>query len=165
MPNKYYKLQAISYKLKSGFGLLEIIISVALVSVSLFSLAAVGRLAFRATSESLVNIRAAFLAEEGIEALRSIRDDNWPNISSLIPDQPYHLSFSGGIWKATTPPQLIDGEFTRTFIMQPVYRDAGGNIASSGDPDPEARRVVLDVARGADKKTELVSYLVNLFGD
>lgn len=148
----------------NGFGLLEIIISVALISISLFSLAAVGRLSFRAVSESSNGIKADYLAEEGGEVLRIMRDDNWDNIASLALGQPYHLVFSDGAWLATTSPQLIDGLFSRTFILEQVFRDAQDNISLSGDSDPSSRKIILEVSWGTKSK-EVITYITNLFGD
>lgn len=145
---------------------MEIVIAVALITISLFALAAVAQLSLRASRESLRDVKAAFLAEEGIEALRTMRDENWSNISFLTQDQFYHLIFSAGAWQATTDPQLIGGLFSRTFKLSPVYRDASHNIAPSGDLDTGARKIVLEVSwNNGAKKVALTSYITNLFED
>ncbi len=148
---------------KKGFGLLEAVISIAVVSISLFSLAAVGQISFKASSEAARDIKAGYLAEEGFEALKTIRDNGWPGISSFSQEQDYFLFFSGGSWQATTSPQTIDGVFSRKFVLSPVYRDASDNIVSSGVLDPDSRRAVLTVSWGQGKSRVFITYLTNLF--
>lgn len=147
-----------------GFGLLEIIISASLISISLFSLAAVSRLSFKAVSEGLNGIKAGYLAEETVEALRMTRDDSWNNLAALSLGQPYHLLFSGDVWLATTSPQLIDGLFSRTFILESVFRDAQDNISLTGENDPSSRKIIARVSWGAKSK-EVITYITNIFGD
>ena len=150
----------------SGFGLMEIIISITLISVSLFAFATVSRIAFRAVLESSDRQRGGFLLEEGFEAIKTIRDDGWTNISSLTLDMSYHLVFSGGTWSATTSSQLIDGIFTRTFMLGEVFRNASDNIASSGTSDPGTRRMEIEVTweeRGDERTMSAVSYITNIF--
>ncbi|QQG45984.1 MAG: hypothetical protein HYY55_03335 [Candidatus Niyogibacteria bacterium] len=149
----------------AGFGLLEAVVAVSLVAVSLFSLVAVGQIAFKSATESLDGIEAAYLAEEGVEVLRLMRDDNWSNISALAPDQTYQPVFSAGSWSATTAPQLIDGKFSRTFVLRRVYRDAGDNIAVSGTLDTDAVKAELNLDWSQNENIGLTSYVVNLFRD
>lgn len=149
-----------------GFGLMEIIISITLISVSLFAFATVSRIAFRAVLESSDRQRGGFLLEEGFESIKTMRDDGWANISSLTLDMPYHLIFSEGTWSATISSQLIDGIFTRTFILREVFRDTSDNIASSGTSDPDARRMEIKVTweeRGDERTMSAVSYITNIF--
>jgi len=153
------------YLFKKGFGLLEAVIAIAVVSASLFSLAAVSQLSFRASSESARDIKAGFLAEEGFEALKTIRDSGWANIGALNQGQDYYLVFSGGSWQATSAPQLVDGIFARKFVLSPVYRDASDNISPSGALDSDSLRVTLDLSWGQGKNKEFITYIVNLFQD
>lgn len=155
--------------LKNGFGLIEIVISITLISVALFAFATTSRIAFRAVNEASDRQRAGFLAEEGIEALKTIRDDDWTNISLLTLNQSYHLVFLGGVWNATTTVQLIDGLFTRTFTLSEVFRDpANDNIASSGESDSDTRKVKIEIdwqTYNATRTTEAITYITNLFQD
>ena len=149
-----------------GFGLIEIIISITLISVSLFAFATVSRIAFRAVLESSDRQRGGFLLEEGFESIKTMRDDGWANISSLTLDMSYHLIFSEGTWSATISSQLIDGIFTRTFILREVFRDTSDNIASSGTSDPDTRRMEIEVTweeRGDERTMSAVSYITNIF--
>ncbi|MEK7567223.1 MAG: hypothetical protein AAB527_03775 [Patescibacteria group bacterium] len=164
--------------LNQGFGLLEIIISAALISSSLFSLAYMTKVALRATTESFLNAKASYLAEEALEAARFIRDKGWSaNIDPLISGSVYYPVFLAGGWVAsTTSPALIDGIFGRQMVFEDVYRSiANSNIvpADSGEPkvlDPDTIKVTAAVSRlkgsgTASSSVELITYITNLFKD
>lgn len=168
MPNKF---------LSKGFGLLEIIISVALISGSLFALASVAQLALRATNESFFGAKASFLAEEGLESARFVRDNGWTaNITPLARGANYYPVFSSGQWlMSTTSPGLTDNIFDRRIIFEDVYRRASDdNIVPQDSPDNKyldvntvkVRSLVLWPKVGeATSSVELITYLTNLFGD
>lgn len=155
-----------NYNSNNGFGLLEIVLAIALISGSLFALTAVSQVAFRATEEASDRVRASFLLEEGFEALKLIRDDSWINISSLNNDQTYYLIFSGGSWQTTSSPEIIEGLFTRSFVSKEVLRDGAYNIASSGTSDGEIRKVEMSIIwdqRGVAREIKGTTYLANIF--
>lgn len=136
-----------------GFGLLEIIIAVAIVSGSLFALAEVSALAVRLTQTALAEHQALFLAEEGVENARLARDTGWSDL----------LSSAGT--------ETIDA-FTRATVLEDVYRrDADDDIAPAGssDPktlDPNTKKIMVTVSwegRKGTINTILSAYLTNLF--
>lgn len=152
--------------LLAGFGLLELIIAIGVVGVSLFALLGAGQIAQRAVADSSRRLQAVYLFEEGMEALRVMRDGAWSNIASLEINQPYILAFVSGLWEATTTPQSIEGIFNRTFTLREVFRDADDNIAASGTFDPGMRKVEMSVSwnlRGAASAINGTSFLANLF--
>lgn len=136
-----------------GFGLLEIVIAVAIISGSLFALAEVSTLAVRITQGALAEQQAIFLVEEGIENARLARDTSWATL----------LASSGT--------ETIDG-FTRVMALEDVYRrNSDDDIvpANSSDPkklDPNTKKVTATVSwqtqKGAANRT-LSAYLTNLF--
>lgn len=151
--------------LERGFGLLEIIFASAILSVLLFALMAAGNIAFRATSEALHRTQAAFLFEEGFEALKTIRDQNWNAFAALAPDQQYYLIFTDNQWKATTTAFAV-GIFTRTVQLEAVARDELDNIAPTGVEDPDTKKAKITVRwqeHGQEKNITGVSYFPNTF--
>lgn len=136
-----------------GFGLLEIIIAVAIISGSLFALADVSTLAVRITETALAEQQAIFLAEEGIENARLARDTSWAKLLS-----------SSGMGTINT--------FTRAVTLEDVYRrNSDDDIipASSSDQktlDPNTKKVTVTVSWQTQKgtaNTTLSAYLTNLF--
>lgn len=152
-----------------GFGLIETVVGAAIIVVVLLGLSTLGQYTFRMVDESNFRIRAGFLAEEGIEAARSMRDASWTaNIASLALGTDYSLVFSSGVWQTTATPQaLIDGVFTRTLQLAAVNRDSLDVITSSGGTlDPNAKRVTVQVAwsnRGRTGSMMIQTYMTNLF--
>ena len=155
-----------------GFGLLEIVIAVAIVGGALWALASVFLLAERAQELSREKLQAVFLAEEGLEVLRYLRDAGWnQNIASLALGADYYLTFASSTsqWVISSAPvPAVDGIFSRSFLVQAVLRDSGDNIAPSGTNDPETRKIIMKVAWSFQQSSESVSleaYLTDIFNN
>lgn len=154
---------------KSGFGLVEIIIGVAIISASLFSLAAVSQISLRLAQTSRQNIKAGFLLEEGVEAVKFLRDAGWDtNIASLTAGVPYYLNFNGTSWESTYVNSYIDGVFERSFVIEDVYRDANDDIAESGDFDLNTKKISVFVSWETPTGTmtkSISTYITNIFNN
>ncbi|QQG42781.1 MAG: hypothetical protein HYW15_01010 [Candidatus Giovannonibacteria bacterium] len=154
-----------------GFGLLEIVIAVSLISGTIFSLAFVFLLANKLEVRASNQVRANFLAEEGLEVLRSLRDKSWSdNLASLNAGTTYYLSFNpvSSSWSVTTSnPGLIDGVYARSFAVASVNRDDSDNIVSSGGTlDPNTKEFRVSVSwqeRGVYSTTTVSTYLSDIF--
>lgn len=162
---------------KTGFGLIEIVVATALISGSLFALALISQIATRASSEGISGLKGTYLAEEAMEAVRSIRDDGWTvNIKPLFLDEIYYPSFSFSKWSlSTTSPGLIDG-YDRQVIFEEVWRrSADDNIIPAEsvedkyiDPDTLKLRITVSwpkAGQDATSSVQLINYLANVFLD
>jgi Tfp pilus assembly protein PilV len=154
---------------KSGFGLLEVVIGVAIISITLFGLMAVSRTALRIVDGAAQNVQAGFLLEEGVEAIKIMRDSGWSaNISTLSAGAPHYFNFDGSTWRATTSNIFIDGVFERSFIIENVYRDGDDDIAASGTLDQDTKKISVSVSwnkrTGTTTKT-ISTYIANLFNN
>ena len=174
----YFSLFAFRFKFNKGFGLIEIVVSTALIASSLFALAAIARTALRASGEGLSATKGSYLAEEALEAVRSIRDDGWTaNISPLVLGETYYPEFSSSKWELfTTSPGLIDGAFERNVVFEEVFRrTSDDNIVPADSPDDkeldeDTLKITASVSwprAGSDatSSVELINYLTNLFED
>lgn len=156
-----------SQKKYRGFGLVEIIIAVAIVSISLFALSNASNLAFTLIDESTRETRASFLLEEGVEAVRILRDSGWSaNIAPLTSGTGYYPIFATNWTLASTDPGPIDGIFTRTITLENVLRDGNDDIAPTGTPDLDTKKVTVSVSwngpRGNTKTRSIATYITNL---
>jgi len=120
----------------NGFSLIEIILSSGL--LALFALAFLSVLGFsqESTLRAGQRNRAIILAEEGLEAARGIRDENF---SYLMPGT-FGL-LANNKWNLTVQPELIDN-FTRTITIVDInsqtkqvtsevaWKQTGGNQVS-----------------------------------
>lgn len=148
-----------------GFGLVEIVVATAVVVASFFALTAAVRMALNGLQESAREAQASFLLEEAVEAVRSLRDESWGTyIAPVATSTAHYPVFSGGRWTmATSNPGLIDGTFTRTVVLEDVWRkNADDDIVDAGAPDPKTfdpgtKRVVARVSWGTATPTETLA--------
>jgi prepilin-type N-terminal cleavage/methylation domain-containing protein len=150
-----------------GFTLVEILIAVAIITVSTLAAMSVASRAILTAHQSLYLTQTAFLLEEGGEVARLLRDNAWANIANLNPGTDYYPIYSGGAWTLSTSPSQI-GRFTRTVIVAPVNRDANDDIAVAGTNDPGTRLITVNVAwleNGNNFSRSLSFYLSNIFND
>jgi len=62
---------------KSGFTLVEILIAVAVLAVTLTAMANLVIVTMKANSSNMNTLQGYYLAEQGLEAMRNVRDSNW----------------------------------------------------------------------------------------
>lgn len=82
-------------------------------------------------------------AAEGIEAARDIRNRSY---AALVITPAIGAVVSNGVWALSGTSTVFD-KYTRVLAISPVYRDADGNIISSGGTlDPNTKQVVSTVS-------------------
>lgn len=147
---------------KKGFGLIEIVVTAAVVITALFAFSQAGILAVRLLRAEKENLEATLLAQESMEAVRSLRDESWTNnIATLANGTIYYPIVENGKWKfSTVSPGILNGKYTRVVIFDEVRRDAQDKISSSGTVDSGTRKVTSRVTWGS-KQEEIVTYITN----
>lgn len=149
-----------------GWGILEIVIGTAIISVVLLLLIGVLTNLLRYSATNLRQVQAGLLAQEGAEAARIFRDTGWANIAHLTAGQSYALYFNGTRWATSTTPVFVDNLFDRRISVSAVCRNANSDIAACGTNDANTKLVTISVAWrvGAATSTRSISlYLFNLF--
>lgn len=146
-------------KNKSGFTLIEVILALVLLTVFMGAGVTLFLTITRGSRTNIDYARASFLANEGIEAAVAIRNSNYLNLQDgnhwLIKNQKYQFG---------TTSEVIDGVFERTINVMPVFRDADGNIAESGDLDIGTKKITSTInfpgsIVGTTRTVSLGSYL------
>ena len=174
-----YNIRHTIYDIRNdGFGLIEILIATAIIGVALTSLSSVIQSAFRVTDDDVLRVQAEFLAEEGLEVARLLRDSGWEaHIAPLVKGTPQYPVFDSvaGVWTAEeTDPGPIDGTFFRALVFEDVYRrDSDDDIVPRSDPssktlDAGTVGVISRVSwagRRGDSAVEEKTYLADLFGN
>lgn len=151
---------------QKGFGVVEIIVGASVISIALFGLVSTFQNSLRISRETGRIIEARFLMEEGLEAMRIMRDGGWSNVGSLATSSPIYLVFSGGTWATTSTQTFIGGTFLRSVVVEDVRRDGNDDIASAGSLDPNVKKVTVSVSwfgRSATTTESAATYLVNIF--
>ena len=62
---------------KKGFTLLEVVVAIFIISIGVLGIIKLMPIIFSSTSVNSSRLTAAYLAQEGIEIVRNIRDTNW----------------------------------------------------------------------------------------
>lgn len=134
---------------KKGISLIEVVLGAALILGAVTVLVSVNTIYFKAASSNIKSVKAQLLLEEGVEAIRTIRDGGWTtHIANLTNGTTYYLSFntSTNLWSITTTPQYVEGVL-RSFVLSAVNRDSNDDIVTSGgSSDSGTRKVVVNVA-------------------
>jgi len=114
---------------------------------------------------------ATSFAEESIEVVRVLRDENWTtNIAALTSGTTYYPVISTDKWTLTTTnPGVINNLYTRTVVVEDVGRDANHDILSSGGtPDDNTKKVTSTITwteNGRNKQVVLEAYVTNILGN
>jgi type II secretory pathway pseudopilin PulG len=116
---------------QSGVTLVEVVIGIGIISVSLVAIGLSINTYVAARSALLNNLKATYLAEEGYEIIRAVRDTNWNTIDALTTNGTYYLDVSGVAPVINTTPEIIDTDFRRSFVLRAVYRNGSDDIVSS----------------------------------
>jgi Tfp pilus assembly protein PilV len=153
---------------QKGFALVEVLIASAIILGAVLALLGVYSLYLRVALSNSEAVKAAYLAEESLEAVRFWRDVSWNNkIAPIAKGTAYGLSFALGMWATTT--DLTLGSFERSIMISPVYRDASSDIVSSGGTlDTDTVLVTSSVSwwkGGATTTKTVATYLTNLYGN
>ncbi len=152
---------------KRGITLVEVLVASSIILAAVVTLLSVHNLFLRSAFTSANAMKAAYLAEEAVEALRYMRDQSWDeNIGSLSIGVPYGIVFSNNSWQATTTAFWLEN-FERVVTLGTVYRNASGDIVLSGGViDPGTVSVISTVSwwNGAATTTKSLStYLSNFY--
>jgi len=128
-----------------GQMVIEVIVAVSIFAIIAASsiIAIVGSLNTSRLSEE--ESQATFIANEGLEGVKSIRNQGWSNLTTT---SPYGLSKTSGVW-AFLGTSDIDpsNKFTRVIDIADVGRDGSGNILlSGGTVDPETKKITATVS-------------------
>lgn len=154
---------------KKGFSLVEILVVLFITTFSVFIIWKIYVLYVKISFSNPSVFQASFLAEEGVEAVKFMRDSSWTtNIAPLSTAIYYTLIFDGTTWGVTTTPYLIDNQFDRRVSVTDVFRDISGDIASGGTPDLNTKQVLVEVSWLKDNSTttrKITTYVSNIFNN
>lgn len=153
-----------------GFGLIEMIIGSAVLSVALLGISNFFQSTLRTSGITQSLVQGDYLLEEGMETMKLFRDisytDYFKNMSTTTT---YYLVWNGTTWATTTTNTFIDGKFERKFTLADVNRDANSDIATSGTYDPDIKLVTMSVSwnnpvSGTTTRA-IKAYVLNIFNN
>ncbi len=156
---KFFKKQ------NAGFLMVEVLVAASIITASVLAAMAVTQKSISVSRQSLHTSQAAFLLEEGAEAVRILRDNNWTNISGLTAGTTYYPLFTGGTWTLSATANQV-GIFTRTVVLSAVNRNATTGDVGSGSNDAGTRLATVTVSwteGGTAHSKTLSFYITDIF--
>jgi len=146
---------------QKGFLMVEVLVASSIIVVVILSAMTVAQKSISLSRQSINATQAAFLLEEGAEAVRIRRDNAWSNISSLTAGTNYYPLFSGGTWTLSASASTVD-IFTRKVVISNVNRNASsGDISSVGVNDPGTKLVTVTVSW--DQNGQTISKVMSFY--
>lgn len=146
-------MKLFSFKKNSGITSLEVVVGVSIAGIIIaFAMNAL-TLFINSARDANSKTQALYLAEEGLELARFIRDENWSSLSALSLGAPHYFSISGSAITFTSTPEVIEG-FTRSVVLQNVYRntttdDIVASTTSGSAADTHSKYITITVTDGA----------------
>lgn len=149
-----------------GIVLVEVVIGIGIVAVVTVAIGLSITTYLNARNALLDDVKAVYLAEEGYELIRALRNDNWTTFESLAIDIEHYLAVGTSSLAFTATPEVIDTNFERLFYLRDVYRDTNDDITASttsgASVDSGMREVEVHVG-GPNGTTTFVGILGNVF--
>lgn len=125
-----------------GFTLMELMIAIAIFATISAGVAVPMIGSHLSNLEDRRTFRANTLLTESWEAVRSIRNQDWANLT----DGDHGLSLAGGQWSLSGGSDIQDG-VTRVITLSTSQRDAQGNLVESGGTfDPDTKKVSIHLS-------------------
>ncbi len=150
-----------------GIALIEVIIGSAIISVGILTINSSFNTYVEYALANQRNAEAAYILEEGLEAMTFIRDKGWNTyVATLSTTTTQYLSFYGGTWSTVATPEYVDGVFLRSIAIEDVTRDGTDDISAEGTYDPDIKKITSTVSYFQGKATTTKSmsvYIANIY--
>lgn len=153
-----------------GFGLVEVVIGSAVLSVALLGISGFFQTVLRASRVTESAVQGDYLLEEGVEVLKIFRDAGYvTNLRNLSTTTAHYYLWTGTAWATTTTNTFIDGVYERKFTIGDVNRDANSDIATVGTYDPDVKLATVSVAWWSPvvgtTTRSIQTYITNIFNN
>ena len=150
---------------QKGIGIVEGIVGISMLLIIFIAFSSLLNFNQRIQQQNENKLEAINIAAEAIEAVYSIKKEDWDIISALNFSTNYYPEISGKKWVlSATDPGPVGGIYQRWVVLERVYRDLNDDIAAAGAEDTESRKVTAYVEwneRGSTKQITLVTYITN----
>lgn len=151
--------------MRKGFTLIEVFVAMTIFAIAAIAVMNISLDTIDRDARRDFDTEAYLYAQEGLEAVRNMRDRSFFNLS----DGDHGLSLTSNGWVFIAAPERIDDFYERTITIESVYRDENGNIAETGTFDAETKKVTASVTwtwrNITERSVSLETYLTDWSGD
>ncbi len=166
-----------NYKLQTtnscrGFGMVEIVIGSAILATTMLGISSLFQVTLKASRTTQSVLQASYLLEEGIEAVKILRDAGYANnILTLSTTWPTYLAWNSitSRWVATSVNTFIDAKYERVLTVADVKRDdVTHDISVLGNYTPDTKQITMTVSwseGGATSSRSISTYITNFFNN
>ncbi len=152
--------------LQRGITLVEVLVGVSIFSMVLVFTAYTLTMYLTAGTETRETVKAQYLALEGMELIRAVRDNDWNIVAGLTVDAPQYLEITPSAITIGGTVEIVDAYYERQIITETVYRNSEDDVVASttagATVDADSRWIRVLVSWGG-KSLELKALLTNLF--
>ncbi len=143
--------------MRKAFSVVEVVLATALFAVFSTGVTVAVLSGLNLNRSGLEQIVASQYAVEGMEAVRSIKNQNFNNLTSGN----WAVATTSGQWALVTPgpDNTVFDKYTRGISISDVSRDGAGNIVETGNPDSDTKKVTVTVSWYANSVRSLSSVL------
>lgn len=132
-----------SRKLKLGYSLIELLITISLLGLLLPVIFGAIYSTQVGKAQNLQRTDSAVLLLETSEIMRIIREKGWELIAT---NDTFHPVIDGQSWLLADGGETV-GDFYREVVISDAQRDSNGNIVESGgEVDPSTKKVVITIS-------------------
>ena len=137
-----------SHSTRFGFGLVEVVIASAVLSVALLSISGFFQATLRASKHTEGWVQGSYLLEEGVEVVKLFRDMSYTgNLKTMSTTTNHYFLWNGTGWATSTVNTFVDGKFERKYTLTDVKRDGTTkDISATGNYDPDIKLVTVSVS-------------------
>ena len=159
---------------ESGFGMIEVIVSMSIVAILLVSFTTLTIRTKRMSHANANELRATLYLQEVIEVAKDLEQSNWAAFPATCPPpapQNYHpviqTATSTNVWALAAGSELLDNTYTRELTVEPVFRAPDAStfpneiVTAGGVCDENTKRVVGTILWDTRTLT-LETYVYNL---
>ncbi|EKD56482.1 MAG: hypothetical protein ACD_58C00172G0001, partial [uncultured bacterium] len=138
------KARLVNHKLLFGQAIIELIIALALLSVTFITTSKLFIDISYGDLNNLNRVKAEALASEEFEAIKNIHERGWNELINQT--YPAHAINNSGIWNLTGNSESINN-FIRSVNMYDVHRNSEGQIVTNGGTlDPSTKKFIISVS-------------------
>lgn len=145
-----------------GITIVEALVGISILGIILVAISLTQTQFFAASGTVLNTTQATYLAEEGQEFVRYLRDEDWNQLSGLTNGTDYYFDVTSGDIDITATPEVINGVFTRHFTLSELKRDANDDFVESGGSSDTGGRVVTVTVSWGTESVSLSALVTNL---